>query len=193
MDAIDLLIGDHNRVKGLFAKFESADESGDVEELAQTAMNILDDLEVHATIEEELFYPAVRGASEELAEIVDEGVQEHHVVKILLDEVRVLEPASDEWKAKMKVIMENVEHHVEEEEQQMFPGVRKSTDASTRDELGAQMEARKAELGGPTSADAEGLSKTDLVDLAKEQEIPGRSTMSQEELAATVDARGTEG
>lgn len=190
MDAIDLLIGDHNRVKGLFTKLESADESGDTEEMARTAMKILDDLEVHATIEEELFYPSVHGASEEVAEIVDEGVEEHHVVKILMDEVRGLDPASDEWKAKMKVIMENVEHHVEEEENEMFPGVRKSTEASAREELGSRMEARKAELGAPTTADADGLSKTDLVDLAKEQEIPGRSTMSQEELAATVDARG---
>jgi hemerythrin superfamily protein len=186
MDATKLLIADHNRVKGLFTRYKKAKESDNNKEAAQLAAKIVEELTIHTTIEEEIFYPAVHELSDSLAEAVDEGVEEHHVVKILLDEMESLEPGSDEWTAKMTVVIESVEHHVKEEEDEMFPKVRSSSDASRREELGEQLDARKAELGAPTFSDKANLSTQELSDKAREQEIPGRSTMNHDELAATV-------
>ena len=189
MDALQLLIGDHNRVRGLFAKFKEAKESENTDEMATVATKIFEDLEAHTTIEEEIFYPAIRQMDEDLVEDVEEGIQEHHVVKVLMEEMAALEPGGDEWVAKMTVLIENVEHHAEEEEEEMFPEVRSAADADALEQIAVQLEARKAEMGAPTMALAVDLTKEQLLDLAREQEIPGRSSMSQEELAATVDAR----
>lgn len=186
MDAIDLLTADHNRVRGLFTRFRGAHESDSTTEMVELAAKIFQELEVHTTIEEEIFYPDVRDTDEEITEVVDEGIQEHHVVKVLMDELRQVEPASDEWVAKMSVLMENVEHHVEEEETEMFPPLRSELGADVLEPMAAKLEQRKASLGAPVLADKVDKTKQELLDLAKEQEIPGRSRMSQEELAATV-------
>ncbi len=187
MDALSLLTADHNRVRGLFARFQEAEESEDTAQMAQLAEKIFTELEVHATIEEEIFYPAVKEADEELKEIVDEGIEEHHVVDTLMAEVKTLSADDDAFAAKMKVLIENVEHHAEEEEQEMFPQTRKAFDKDALEELAARLEARKAELGAPTAADKEHLSNEQLQELAREQQIPGRSSMDREELVATVD------
>ncbi|MFP5375791.1 MAG: hemerythrin domain-containing protein [Acidimicrobiia bacterium] len=186
MDALSLLIADHNRVRGLFARFESAEESGETAQMAELAPRIIDELEVHATIEEEIFYPEVGEASEEIREVVAEGIEEHHVVRQLADEVKGLSPEDEAWAAKMKVMIENVEHHAEEEETELFPQVRRALGAEALRDMADRMEARKAELGAPTVADKEHLSTDELKELAKEQEIPGRSSMDRDELVATV-------
>ena len=185
MNALDLLIADHNRVRGLFAKFKEATEKSDTSTMSDVALKIFEDLEVHTTIEEEFFYPGVRDTTEEIGEVVDEGVQEHHVVKLLMAETKQMEDGSDEWVAKMTVLMENVEHHAEEEEKEMFPPLRNKIPTEL-DAMAEQMEARKKQLGAPILADKIDLTKDELLQLAQEQEIPGRSSMSQEELAATV-------
>jgi len=187
MDALSLLTADHNRVRGLFARFQAAEEAGDTEQMFELAGKIIVDLEVHATIEEEIFYPAIHGADEELKDTVDEGIEEHHVAKVLMEEIKTLSPEDDAWAAKMKVLIESVEHHAGEEEEEMFPETRKNFDKAALEELGARLEARKAELGAPTAADKEHLTTEELKELAREQEIPGRSSMDREELVATVD------
>lgn len=187
MDALSLLTADHNRVRGLFARFQSAEESEDTALMTELAVKIIVELEVHTTIEEEIFYPEVKTGDEELKDVVDEGIEEHHVAKTLIEEIKVLSPEDDAWAAKMKVLIESVEHHAEEEETEMFPETRKAFDKATLEDLGMRLEARKAELGAPTAADKEHLTTEELKELAKEQEIPGRSTMSREELVATVD------
>ena len=186
MDALSLLTADHNRVRGLFARFQSAEEEKDTALMTELAAKIIVELEVHATIEEEIFYPAIQGADEELKDTVDEGIEEHHVAKVLMEEIKTLTPEDDAWAAKMKVLIESVEHHAGEEEEEMFPEVRKNFDKAALEDLGMRLEARKAELGAPTAADKEHLTTEQLKELAKEQSIPGRSTMIQEELAATV-------
>jgi hemerythrin superfamily protein len=186
MDATKLLTADHNRVKGLFARYEKASNAKNTKEAEELVTKILEELTIHTTIEEEIFYPAVHAMSKELAEAVDEGVEEHHVVKILLGEIESAEPGSDEWSAKMTVVIESVKHHVEEEETEMFPKVRSSSDASRREELGNEMEVLKADLGAPTFADKADLSTQELAEKAREQDIPGRSKMDHDELAATV-------
>jgi hemerythrin superfamily protein len=186
MHALDLLIADHNRVRGLFARFRSAQDADDQGAMSSLATEIFEELTVHTTIEEEIFYPAVHDESEEIAETVDEGVQEHHVVKLLMAELKETPDVNDEWVAKMAVLIENVEHHAEEEESDMFPPLRNKLGVKQLDSLAAEMEARKKELGAPVLDDKLDLTKEELLDLAREQSIPGRSSMSQEELAATV-------
>ncbi len=141
---------------------------------------------VHARIEEEVFYPAVDSAGEELHETVTEGVEEHHVAKILITEIKTLTSDDDAWVAKMKVLIESIEHHAGEEEEEMFPESRKAFDTAALEDLGMRLEALKAQLGAPTAADKEHLTTEELKALATEQEIPGRSSMDREELLATV-------
>jgi hemerythrin superfamily protein len=186
MEALDLLTADHNRVRGLFTRFRAAEEAGRITEMTALAEQIIVELDVHATIEEELFYPAVRTQSDSLKDDVAEGVEEHHLVKVLISEIVALGAPDDTWRAKMTVLIENVEHHAGEEESEMFPAVRKAFSADQLVELGEQLEARKAALGAPTAADKEHLSLEQLKQMASEQEIPGRSTMNREELVATV-------
>jgi len=187
MDALSLLTADHNRVRGLFARFQAAEEVKDTAKMTELAAKIIVELEVHTTIEEEIFYPEIQGADEELKDTVDEGIEEHHVAKTLIGEIKMLTTEDDAWVAKMKVLIESVEHHAEEEEQEMFPETRKNFDKAALEDLAVRLEARKAELGAPTAADKEHLSTEQLKELAKEQEIPGRSSMDREELVATVD------
>jgi hemerythrin superfamily protein len=185
MDALELLTADHNRVRGLFTRFKAAEGENDAQ-AARLAAKIFEELEIHTKIEEEIFYPAITTLSDEIHELVTEGVEEHHVVDNLMDEVKALSPSDEQWAAKVKVLIENVEHHAEEEEQEMFPKIRQAMDNDARSELGQRLEARKAEFGAPTAADKEHLSTEDLNRLAREQEIPGRSNMKREELLATV-------
>ncbi len=187
MDALDLLTADHNRIRGLFARFQEAKDNDATAEMGELAGKIFFELKVHTEIEEKIFYPAVRDLDEELAAEVDEGLQEHHVVDVLMEEAQTLQPDDDEWVAKMTVLIENVEHHAGEEEDDMFPAVRSKSDADTRAEWAARMEAVKAQQGAPTSAEAAKLSTGKLRELASEQQIPHRSTMSREDLVATVD------
>ncbi len=184
MDAIMLLIGDHNQVRGLFKRFKAADEAGDTETAAKLSAQIIKDLEVHTKIEEVHFYPACREVG--LTEIIDEGLQEHHVVDVLITEIKALEPGADEWSAKMKVLIENVEHHAEEEEKDMFPKCRRPLGAEKLKELAEKMDGLKKQMGAPTFKDKIDLTEATLEKLATKQEIPGRSSMSKEELAAAV-------
>jgi hemerythrin superfamily protein len=185
MDVLELLTADHNRVRGLFNRFKAAEGENDAQ-AARLAAMIFEELQVHTKIEEEIFYPAITKLNDEIHDMVTEGLEEHHVVDTLMDEAKAMDPSNEEWAAKIKVLIENVEHHAEEEEQEMFPLVRKAMDDNARTELGRQLEARKAALGAPTAADKAHLSTEELNRLASEQEIPGRSSMKREELLATV-------
>jgi hemerythrin superfamily protein len=186
MDALTLLTADHNRVRGLFARFQTAEEGDDTTQMAELASKIMTELDVHTQIEEEIFYPAVNGADEQLHDDVAEGLEEHHVAKTLMAEIKTLTPDDDAWVAKMKVLIESVEHHAGEEEEELFPETRKAFDTATLEEIGNRLEALKAQLGAPTAADKEHLTTEELKALATEQEIPGRSSMNREELVATV-------
>ncbi len=186
MDALMLLTADHNRVRGLFTRFKAAHEAEDIAEQTVVAAKILTELQVHTTIEEQVFYPAISAADDELKEMVTEGVEEHHVVDVLAAEIKALSPEVESWAAKVTVLIENVEHHAEEEESEMFPEVGKALDAAALEELGQQLETMKVQLGAPTVADKEHLTTEQLHALATEQEIPGRSSMKREELLATV-------
>jgi hemerythrin superfamily protein len=143
MDAIELLTSDHDEVREMFEQFRAAKEAKDTEQMRSLQQQIFDELETHTRIEEDIFYPAVQELGvEDLTETVSEGVQEHHVVKVLMREIRDL---SDQeiFEAKMTVLMENVEHHAEEEESEMFPDLREHMSDQRLDELGSELQAAK--------------------------------------------------
>ena len=143
MDAIELLKSDHDEVRGLFEQFRKAKEAEDSAQMRQLQKEIFSELETHTRIEEDIFYPAVRALDDEdLTETVAEGIQEHHVVKVLMREIE--DVSGDEtFESKMTVLMENVEHHADEEEEELFPDLREKMGEPRLQELGAEMEAAK--------------------------------------------------
>jgi hemerythrin superfamily protein len=144
MDATKLLTQDHDTVRDLFDQFRTAKDGGDSQRMKAIQREIFGELETHARIEEDVFYPAVRDTGvTDLEEDVDESLQEHHVVKVLMREIEDLSD-EDVFIAKMTVLIENVEHHAEEEETEMFPSVREQMSADELDELGRRLEEAKS-------------------------------------------------
>lgn len=142
LDAIALLKQDHRTVEDLFAQFEKASGDGRKEKLAR---QICLELSVHAQIEEEIFYPACEGKVEE--ELLKESYVEHDGAKLLIAEIMAGEPSDEFYDSKVKVLQEQIEHHVDEEEKRMeglFSQARKA--GLDMDALGEQLAARKQEL-----------------------------------------------
>ena len=138
MNAIELLKSDHDRVDLLFQKVEATEES----EHKALFEKIREELEIHTHIEETIFYPKLK-EEPELEDIVLEGIEEHHQAKIFLRELSSLADDSEKFEPKLKVLMEDIKHHVQEEEGEMFPKVEEIFDETTLQELGAQMDAEK--------------------------------------------------
>lgn len=140
MDAIVMLRDDHKTVERLFKLFEKGDLS--------VVPEICEALTVHADIEETVFYPAVRAEGGDAKEDIGEAVEEHHVVKILIAEIGQLSPDDEAYKSKATVLMELVRHHVEEEEDDLFPTVRSELGRNRLLELGDEMVQLQATLTG---------------------------------------------
>lgn len=138
-DVFELLKADHRRVEDLFSRFEEADKR------ARTAIaeETLREVGVHVRLEEELVYPAIRDALEE-KDRIDEAGEEHHVAKLLMKELSKMKPSDDKFRAKFKVLGEIIRHHVEEEENELFPQAEEA-DMDTA-ELSREVAARKATL-----------------------------------------------
>jgi hemerythrin superfamily protein len=140
MNALELLKTDHKKVKELFKK---AEESKNEKQQNQLFEQIKTELETHTHFEETVFYPAI-AKNDELKDMVLESLEEHKQVKTLLREMENLTSDSEKFEPKLKVLMENVEHHaVEEEEGKMFPKIRKLMNAAALDQLGQELEAAK--------------------------------------------------
>jgi iron-sulfur cluster repair protein YtfE (RIC family) len=152
-DATELLKADHDRVDALFQKVK-ANEDGNNED---TFQKIKQELEIHTHVEEQIFYPnLLENGDEELQKIVREGLEEHGQVKTLLVEMGSMSGDDEEFKAKLQVLMENVEHHVQEEEGEMFPLVREQLDEQMLVRLGSLITAEKARMGGQSARSASG-------------------------------------
>lgn len=143
MDGIVLLKEDHKKVKKLFREFEKTHKTASDSEKRTLVDTILHELTTHAFIEETIFYPAARAEVPETDEHVLESVEEHHVVAWLCSELRNLDPGDETFDAKVTVLIENVEHHAEEEEKEWFPKVREALGRKRLTELGEQMEAAR--------------------------------------------------
>jgi hemerythrin-like domain-containing protein len=154
MDAIALLKADHDKVKGLLNELESTTERG-VKTRTELFATIKGELTLHEIVEEEIFYPELK-AHPKAQDIVLEGYEEHHVVDVLMGELEALDVSDETWGAKAVVMKENIEHHIEEEEGEMFRTARQVFEAAELDDLGQRMEVRKQsagrELGIPVPA-----------------------------------------
>ncbi|HUS62737.1 MAG TPA: hemerythrin domain-containing protein [Acidimicrobiales bacterium] len=149
MNALILLKQDHNNVDALFTRFEELGEQPSPEK-EQIRDKVVEHLSIHAAIEEQLFYPAVREAAPDVEAWVLEGLEEHHVVKWTLSELQKMPVSAERFDAKMKVLIEAVRHHATEEEEEIFPKVR---DAMTNEALEALGEAlQEAKATAPTKA-----------------------------------------
>jgi hemerythrin superfamily protein len=145
MDAITLLKQDHKTFEKLFKQFEKAKQPA---QQRKVAGQVIRELSVHAAIEEMVFYPAVRGRVPGTEDTVLESLEEHHVVKWVLSELDDMKPDHERFRAKMTVLIETVRHHVEDEESELFPTVRKEVGRKELAELGEALE--KAKKAAPT-------------------------------------------
>lgn len=158
MNATDLLKEDHDRVKEMFDDFRDLGD-GDRKEKQRLFRKIADALELHAEIEERIFYPAVRSIhSEDAEEITLEAFEEHKIVKALIGQIESLPKGDERKNAKMKVLMESVEHHIEEEEDEMFAEANDLGDERL-EELGDRMQALKSELAAERGVELETLEE----------------------------------
>jgi hemerythrin-like domain-containing protein len=148
-DVIALLKQDHELVKDMLSDLEElAGKDGDGERQEQLLKEIEAEVKVHSQVEEEIFYPAYRDAvsKREDAKLYFEAMEEHHVVDMVLPEVSEGEVGTPEFAAKVKVLKDLVEHHIEEEEGQLFPKAKKALGKEQLEQLGEDLDRRKSEL-----------------------------------------------
>ncbi|HEV8712376.1 MAG TPA: hemerythrin domain-containing protein [Candidatus Binatia bacterium] len=146
MNVTRLLEKDHTTVKELFKQFEKA---GDRAYQKKQAIfeQINHELKAHAQVEEDIFYPAVKQLrAEEVKDLVREAIEEHKIVKALLEEIAAMSAQEEQYDAKVTVLKESVEHHVKEEEGEMFPTATKHLSTERLEELGTEIAARKEVL-----------------------------------------------
>ena len=189
MDALQVLKADHEVVRDLFSEFKKAKENDETSRLGDLQRKIFSELEVHTAIEEEVFYPEAKQVGEEAEELIAEGIEEHHVVKVLMGEIEQLEPSDEAFVAKMTVLIENVEHHAEEEEEELFPKLRKVFGDNRLEAMGDKLQAAKQRHGAPPVPESAGLkelTRDELYEEASKLDIPGRSDMTKEQLAEAI-------
>ena len=143
MDAITLLKADHDKAKKLMAELETTTERG-VKTREEKWTKLLKELTIHENIEEEVFYPALI-EHPKAKDIVLEAMEEHHLVDDIVEQLKGTPFDDEHWGAKFKVTKENVEHHIEEEETEMFKVARQVFTTDELADLGARMDAAKAE------------------------------------------------
>jgi hemerythrin superfamily protein len=146
--AIQMLKDDHKTVEDLFSRYEAAGEEA-VEEKRQVRDRIVKELSVHAHIEEEVFYPATREARRETEDMVKEAYEEHSKAKQTLGQLAGLEPSDPQFDTVMQQLIKDVRHHVEEEENEMFPKVNEAMSSQELSDLGDRLQESKK--GAPES------------------------------------------
>ncbi|ACT51808.1 hemerythrin domain-containing protein [Methylovorus glucosotrophus] len=142
-DVIEQLVDDHKNVKKLFKQYSKLAEKEDIEGKTLVANQICLELTVHARVEEEIFYPAARAAIHD-DDLLNEAVVEHSTAKSLIGQIQSMNPSDPMYDAKMTVLSEYIDHHVEEEETEMFPKVKKAK--VDLEELEAEVSKRRGQL-----------------------------------------------
>ena len=143
MDAIQLVKQDHRAVEQLFKQFERAEKAEKKADMRRAVEKVVKELSIHAAIEEQILYPALRRADESIEDEVLEALEEHHLVKLTLLELDKMSPEDERYRAKMTVLIESVRHHVEEEESDLLPRLSKAFPPRDRKEMGALLEEAK--------------------------------------------------
>jgi nicotinamidase-related amidase len=159
-NAMSMLKDDHKKVKELFDKFEDATSPAAKHKIVKEALG---ELKVHAAVEEEFFYPALRQEMNDEEGLMDEADEEHHVAKVLIAELEAMQGDEDHWEAKFKVLAENIRHHIKEEEGEIFPEARKTdVDFVALGGTMAEMKSRLMRDGVPPDAEARMVAKSGL-------------------------------
>jgi hemerythrin-like domain-containing protein len=144
VDALTLLKEDHDKVKKILNELDSTTDRG-VKTREELFTKVKTELQIHESIEEEIFYPALK-EHPKAKEIVLEAYEEHNVVDMVMKEIEGIPYEDETWGAKLTVMKENVEHHIEEEEKEMFGQARQVFEKEELDKLGQRMESRKEQL-----------------------------------------------
>jgi iron-sulfur cluster repair protein YtfE (RIC family) len=180
MDAIDVLLHDHRELRDHIERFRSAED----DDARRAAFDELaDELAHHTAMEEEVFYPAVTEAEPRTEDEVREGLEEHRVADRLVAEAQAIGPDDGQWEAKVTVLCESVEHHVREEEDELFPKVRGGMTLGQLGMLGNELASFKARFA------LRQKSVDELREQAAEAGVDGRSTMSKEQLVEALASR----
>jgi hemerythrin superfamily protein len=148
-DAIAILTADHKRVKKMFKTFEKMKDDGSAADKQALAQQICDEVTLHAEVEEQIFYPATRESIDD-ADLLDEAEVEHASAKDLIAQIQAGDPSDPKWSAKVTVLGEYIDHHVEEEENEMFPKARKAKMdlESLGQEIAAMKQSRQQDQSG---------------------------------------------
>jgi hemerythrin superfamily protein len=194
-DAIAVTVEDHRRVEGLFKQYEGAGDQSDKN--GKLVKQMIQELSIHAAIEEQVLYPAMRDALEDGEKRFKEAIQEHAEVKNLLAELEASSPEDGQFDDKVQTLIADVRHHVEEEEQELLPQLRDALDDDLLRTLGEELRSAKGkapkspseETAAQGNIDVGSVSKQQLYDQARRLDIKGRSKMSKEELAKEISRK----
>lgn len=183
MDAVSLTIKDHRTVEELFSRFESTDDPAEKRQIMDT---VIEELSVHAAIEEQVLYPAMRQLPDG-DDLVDEAIEEHVEAKVALVVLDRLQPDHPMFDEKATELIADVRHHVEEEESELLPRMKEHFDSARLEDLGRQLQEAKA--GAPTQpapADLAEATGEQLYEAAQVLDLDGRSDMKKDELVKLV-------
>lgn len=181
MDAVTLILNDHRLVDALFAEFEQTTDRQRKGELVQQMITLL---AVHAHIEERELYPVMEEVLPDGKELVEHAEEEHMEAELMLARLQRLSPQAEEFDQVVQQLIDDVRHHIEEEESEHLPKLRDALDPKRSAELARRLEMAKNEV----SAEPE-ITVEELQELAREHDVEGRSTMSKDELIEAVASK----
>jgi hemerythrin superfamily protein len=184
-DIVELIKAQHRTIDDLLSQAEEA-EPGEVVAILQ---QVADMLLPHSEAEESFVYPAIRDYDASEDDEVKDGVAEHHHIEQLFQELLTDEPGGPGYDGKLAAVIGELRHHVEEEENDLLPVLSEKASPEEREELGArfaEVTGHQLEQEAESGGSAEGATKEELYERAKQQDVPGRSTMTKDELAEAV-------
>jgi hemerythrin superfamily protein len=193
-DITTVLTREHKLVAALLTKIEEACEQEKFGDVAEPFAILKTKLTAHAKGEEQAVYPRFAEMSDELKDLVGEAKEEHSLVEDKLQELSRIDVEDEEWKAKFTVLKELVEHHVEDEEGEVFPVARKAMKGATASELADEYLAARRKIAGPeaeqiTPFELEVMTKEELLEQAREVGVEGTSSMTKQDLVDALAAR----
>jgi hemerythrin superfamily protein len=177
-DIIDVIKSQHRLVDELLT--QAAEDDADTAGLLQQVATLL---LPHSQAEEDFVYPAIRAKATDAGEEVQDGVVEHHQIEEMLQNLLRGEPDAPGYDGTLAAITGEPRHHVQEEEEELLPLLAKHSTAEEREQIGRRLEAATTATAPTTSAESDDRTRTELYEQAKQQNVPGRSTMTKPELA----------